>query len=117
VIIRVNNKIDLGSAGAQGLDVSVKTGAGLTELLAVLTEQVKALSADGENAILVRSRHEESIRSCVESLNLALETPPEHLEIVAEHLRTAAQSVGALTGVIGVEDVLDSVFREFCIGK
>jgi tRNA modification GTPase len=42
---------------------------------------------------------------------------PEHLEIMAEHLRAGCRSVETLTGVINIEDVLDSIFREFCVGK
>lgn len=42
---------------------------------------------------------------------------PEDVVLGAEELRYAAQAVGRVTGDIGVEDVLDSIFRDFCIGK
>jgi tRNA modification GTPase len=42
---------------------------------------------------------------------------PEDVVLAAEELRYAAQAVGRVTGDIGVEDVLDSIFRDFCIGK
>jgi tRNA modification GTPase len=50
-------------------------------------------------------------------LEAALDSPPERIELVAERLRGAAHALGMVTGTIGVEDVLDSIFREFCIGK
>ncbi|MFL5260771.1 MAG: hypothetical protein ACJ8AS_13535 [Hyphomicrobiales bacterium] len=95
----------------------MKTGAGLDSLMILLGEQVSSLSSGGENAILVRLRHERSIRDCIESLNQALTVDLEHLEILAEHLRAACRSIETLTGVIDIEDILDSIFREFCIGK
>ena len=42
---------------------------------------------------------------------------PDDVVLGAEELRYAAQAVGRVTGVIGVEDILDSIFRDFCIGK
>jgi tRNA modification GTPase len=53
----------------------------------------------------------------VSEMNKALELPPEQIELIAEALRGAAHALGRLTGTIDVEDVLDSIFREFCIGK
>jgi tRNA modification GTPase len=116
-VIAVNNKSDLGGLAFEGLDISVKTGAGLKDLVTILEEQVLELSWGGENAILVRLRHEESIRQCIGCLNQAMGANPEHLEIMAEHLRAGCRSVETLTGVINIEDVLDSIFREFCVGK
>jgi tRNA modification GTPase len=116
-VLAVKNKSDLGCSAFEGVDISVKTGTGLDDLMATLGREVSALSSGGENAILVRIRHEDSIRNCIESLNQALEADLQHLEIFAEHLRAACRSIGTLTGVINIEDVLDSIFREFCIGK
>jgi len=42
---------------------------------------------------------------------------PKRLEVAAEYLRRAALALGKITGRTGVEDVLDVVFKEFCIGK
>ena len=75
------------------------------------------LSGRAEPATLIRVRHEHEIRRCVARLAEALDSPPERIELVAEKLRDAAHSLGRLTGAIGVEDVLESIFREFCIGK
>ncbi len=50
-------------------------------------------------------------------LSLAIDSPPEHIEVLAENLRAAAVELGRITGRIDVEDLLDSIFRDFCIGK
>lgn len=42
---------------------------------------------------------------------------PEDIVIAAEELRYAAQAIGRVTGDIGVEDILDALFKDFCIGK
>ena len=49
--------------------------------------------------------------------NAALTTAPEDVVFAAEELRYAAQAIGKISGLIDVEDILDAVFRDFCIGK
>jgi tRNA modification GTPase len=117
--IWIENKSDLvyGSRIGPRLAVSARTGAGIEELLAFLEERVRALCGQQEPATLIRMRHELAVRSCRTQLQATLDSPPERIELVAEGLRSAAHALGTLTGTIGVEDVLDSIFREFCIGK
>ncbi len=102
--------------------VSVRTGEGLGELLAALTQEVeKRLAAHGQAAPLVtRARHRAALAECVASLeraHAAIVAGAETAELVAEDLRLAARALGRITGRVGVEDILDVVFREFCIGK
>jgi tRNA modification GTPase len=102
--------------------VSVRTGEGLGELLAALTQDVsKRLEAHGQAAPLVtRTRHSAALADCVASLeraHAAIVAGAETAELVAEDLRLAARALGRITGRVGVEDILDVVFREFCIGK
>ena len=117
--IWIENKSDLGSSGQPGpqLLVSARTEAGIGELIELLEKTAGFLSGLAEPATLIRIRHEHEIRRCVARLAEALDSPPERIELVAEKLRDAAHSLGRLTGAIGVEDVLESIFREFCIGK
>ena len=62
-----------------------------------------------------RTRHREAVAGCVAHLQLAqVATLPE---LAAEDLRMAARCLGRAVGRIDVEDVLDEVFRQFCIGK
>jgi tRNA modification GTPase len=117
--IWVENKSDLtpNRCSGGGLPVSAKTGVGIQEFMDAIEARVLALSGEAESATLIRVRHEQAIRDCVANLTEAFDSPPEQIELVAERLRSAAQALGRLTGAIGVEDVLDSIFREFCIGK
>ena len=68
--------------------------------------------------VITRERHRHALQSCADALGRAVaEAKPGREEIVAEELRVAAAALGRLTGRIDVEDVLDVIFRDFCIGK
>ncbi|MGH7035257.1 MAG: tRNA uridine-5-carboxymethylaminomethyl(34) synthesis GTPase MnmE [Stellaceae bacterium] len=123
--ILVVNKIDLvddkdarrrdACAGFPTLPVSVRTGAGLAELISQLTETV-GKSLTGEHAPLVtRARHRAALEACYAALGrFARAALPE---LAAEDLRAAAAALGRIVGRVDVEDMLDALFREFCIGK
>jgi tRNA modification GTPase len=123
--IIVANKIDLAPAGGAGwadrlggapaARLSVATGEGLSALIERLSAAVaKLLTADAA-PLVTRTRHRLALEGCVAALDrFAGATLPE---LAAEDLRAAARSLGAITGRVGVEDLLDSLFREFCIGK
>jgi len=89
----------------------------MAEFFTALEERVLRHAAHAESATLIRSRHKQITQSCVENLLRASAVSADHLELMAEALRAAAHDVGRLTGRIDVEDILDSIFREFCIGK
>jgi len=121
----VANKMDLapadGAAWADALGagvavrISVATGAGMAALEARLGAEI-ARRFGGESAPLItRARH----RQALEAAGAALDRYPQAgaPELAAEELRQAVRALGRITGRVGVEDLLDVVFREFCIGK
>lgn len=101
--------------------VSVETGQGLDQLRQLLPELVYAavVSAGSDSPVLTRRRHAlalESARDEIASFRAGLgEGLPA--EVAATHLRSAETALEELLGVVSVDDVLDVVFREFCIGK
>jgi tRNA modification GTPase len=116
----VRNKIDLVAAGsavlnAQEFDISAKSGIGIDRLVTAIETFAGALFTAGEPALVTRGRHRVALQQTVESLRRALAAQAE--ELIAEELRLAARALGRLTGRIDVEDVLDVIFRDFCIGK
>ncbi len=121
--IAVVNKIDLGGGIPEALvafrplAVSARTGAGLPELLtAVETASASALGGGAsEGAPLTRLRHRTALENCLAALERA-RTAAE-AELMAEDLRLAARALGRITGRVDVEDLLDAIFRDFCIGK
>jgi tRNA modification GTPase len=102
-------------AGRPALAVSALTGAGLSDLLAALTEAVIERAGLGENPMLTRERHRRALEECRDSLARALTA--DSVELLAEDLRLAVRAIGRITGRVDVEDLLDVIFREFCIGK
>jgi tRNA modification GTPase len=118
----VANKIDVASAapklpGHAVSGISAKTGTGLDSFMAQLTREVAARlgSADTAAPAITRARHREVLVECVAALDRARRG--RDAELIAEDLRLAARALGRITGRVGVEDVLDLIFREFCIGK
>ena len=118
----VVNKIDAAPAAAVpagGLAISCRTGAGLEVLLATLTARVGTLAGVGDAPHLTRARHRQAVADAVQALARFLLRADEgaELALLAEDLRLAARAAGGITGVVGVEDVLDRIFATFCIGK
>ena len=134
----IENKIDLLAGGARGrgtagscrhsekdefefvFSASAEHGEGLDALLGALAEFAKDYFAVGEMAVVTRARHRRALEDTAAALDRALTEstqPSPREELIAEELRQAAVALGRLTGRVDVEDVLDKIFREFCIGK
>ncbi len=96
--------------------ISSETGEGIDALLAVLGGKVKTLfSSSRETPSLTRARHRDALEHCLQCLQDSLKAPLP--ELMAEDLRIGARSLGRITGRVDVEDLLDVIFRDFCIGK
>ena len=103
--------------GPGSAKISAITGAGVDELVAALTEELGRINT-GEAPLITRERHRREIATAESVLRRALMNDYEAMpDLVAEDLRTAATALGRIVGRIDVEDVLDSIFRDFCIGK
>jgi tRNA modification GTPase len=127
----VGNKVDLGSDGPIGqpvklarsecqitCSVSALTGVGMDRLEAALAEFAKNHLATGESTVITRARHRHTLEETIAALDRAMSsTNGGHEELIAEELRSAATALGRLTGRVDVEDILDVIFRDFCIGK
>ena len=116
--IVVVNKVDLVPV-EPGIDVaplSASSGAGLPALLARLEDSVGWLMDDGAGAPpLTRARHREALAEAQDALGRALVAP--EIALAAEDLRLALRAIGRITGTVRVEELLDVIFRDFCIGK
>jgi tRNA modification GTPase len=111
------NKADLPSpAPRAGLTLSLKTGDGLDALLAGIERQVaQRLDRPAEPPILTRARHRHALEQAAAAL--ARGRDAKEPELFAEDLRLAVRAIGRITGRVDVEELLDVVFRDFCIGK
>jgi tRNA modification GTPase len=125
----VRNKLDLLEPGAKAgasadregrrtFAISAQTGVGIDLLVAALAEHAGEVFVAGEPSIVTRERHRAALTETLEALGRAIEEGSRGQEdLVAEELRLAARRLGRITGRVDVEDILDVIFRDFCIGK
>ncbi len=114
----VFNKSDLGgfSYSAGELKMSLKSGDGWDKFEAALQRLVSDVAERGSEApVITRSRHRAALGEAADALSRSLSE--KETELFAEDLRLAVRSIGRITGRVDVEDLLDVVFRDFCIGK
>ncbi len=121
----VVNKSDLMALGIPDprsdhgeLFVSAKSGAGLEALIRYLGSIAGEKAGLSEQPWLTRGRHREALAECLGHLHRFQEIRGGHeIEISAEELRLGARALGRITGRVDVDDLLDIVFSDFCIGK
>ncbi len=122
--IIVINKIDLTSkdhiqlpsGSKEPMFISIETGEGIEEFVQELAQTVKKLmNVSRETPNLTRQRHRQQLEQCLEYLDLSMQQSSP--ELIAQELRFAINALGKITGRIDVEDLLDVIFKDFCIGK
>ncbi|SJZ96995.1 tRNA uridine-5-carboxymethylaminomethyl(34) synthesis GTPase MnmE [Novilysobacter spongiicola] len=123
----LHNKIDLtdGEAAAvadggtdRHLAVSALTGQGLEEVRKALAALAGGAPSSTEGSFTARTRHVDALRrSAVELAQAARHLELESLDLAAEALRAAHDTLGEITGVVRADDLLGSIFSSFCIGK
>ncbi len=124
--VLVLNKLDLAPvSGSPGADryrgrplfaVSAREGAGLGGLLDHLRDLVTGdLGVSGSAPSLTRVRHRRALEECRDSLDRSIAA--DEVALAAEDLRLAIRALGRITGRVDVEDLLDVIFKDFCIGK
>ena len=118
--ILVWNKSDLHSRPqtSDGVTISARTGAGLPELEARLAEWAADRLA-GPPILVTRQRHRAALEECLAALDRVFHVKQQEfaIDLIAEDLRIALRALGRITGKLDVEDLLDVIFRDFCIGK
>jgi tRNA modification GTPase len=123
----VRNKIDLdgeeavaaksASSGGRGFEISAGRGDGIADLVAALVAFAHDFFCANDGALITRERQRRLLEETALSLRRSLAAVGRGEELVAEDLRAAAYSLGRLLGRVDVEDILDVIFSEFCIGK
>ncbi len=101
------------------LRISCVTGEGLPELQKAILTRIRQQNLRPESAVGINTRHRDCLRRGLESCDLARAALDQGVsaEYVAVDLDKALRAVGEVIGVVDVEQILDSVFSQFCIGK
>ena len=115
IIVRSMADLSPGSADPRvAVSVSAKTGEGIADLLALIGARARhLLPVEGEVAL--NTRHRAALRECLNALCEA--GGSSDFIIASEALRQARSTLDAITGRVGVEQMLDALFGRFCIGK
>jgi tRNA modification GTPase len=98
------------------ISISASKGAGIDKLLERLEAHSRQFFGQ-ESGLVTRERHRAHLLAAQSALARALAEASGREEIIAEELRLASRALGRLTGKIDVEDILDAIVRDFCIGK
>jgi len=99
-------------------NLSATTGEGFDLLLDRLARHAETFLSGAESSLVTRARHRYALEEVLAALRRALvREVAGHEDLLAEELRIAARALGRLTGRVDVEDILDVIFRDFCIGK
>ena len=121
----VRNKIDLepgsrplaDASGQAVFQISASRGDGLPELITVLVGFAQTYFGGSESGLIGRDRQRKLLQKTAASLRRCGQVVGQGEELAAEELRMAAHSLGRLLGRVDIEDILDVIFREFCVGK
>lgn len=116
---RIGTKADLARAQTDTwpLQISTKGGSGLEELLTKLQSFAEERIGQINDAVPTRQRHINLLRSTLSEIETAASRDDLPLELRAENMRRASQYLGRITGDVDVEEILDVIFSQFCIGK
>ena len=128
----VRNKIDLDAGRSEGgrstpelgqgsggieLRISAGRGEGIPELISALVGFARDYFGSDTGGLIARTRQRKLLQEAAVSLRRSIDVIGSGEELAAEDLRSAAYCLGRLLGRVDVEDILDVIFREFCIGK
>ena len=112
-------KNELESASSElEFSLSAATGEGFDALLGRLAREAGEFLGGTDSALITRARHRHALEEVLAALRRAQSSEVAGRDdLLAEELRIAATALGRLTGRVDVEDILDVIFRDFCIGK
>ncbi|MGH6680332.1 MAG: tRNA uridine-5-carboxymethylaminomethyl(34) synthesis GTPase MnmE, partial [Bradyrhizobium sp.] len=122
----VRNKIDLEPMASQPADggrpvaefrISAARGDGLAELITAIVMFAQGFFGAQDGGLIARERQRTLLEDAAASLQRSITVIGQGEELAAEELRRASYCLGRLLGRVDVEDILDAIFREFCIGK
>jgi tRNA modification GTPase len=102
-------------ASPDPISVSATSATGIDDLLAAIQSRLGAMMGRRSTPTLTRARHREALEQAASALDRSMIAPLP--ELAAEDLRLAIRHLGSITGKVDVEDLLDLIFRDFCIGK
>ena len=119
------NKSDLGTANLKNIYnkinpiiISIKENNNVDKLIEAIKSKLKNQFLKNDNVLITRSRHRQHLKECLKNLNNFLKKKDnEEFDKAAEDLRLSIRHLGTIVGRVDVEEILGSIFDNFCIGK
>ena len=97
---------------------SVINNKNINKLINLIKEKLSMKFASNNNALITRERHRIKLNECLKEIDKFLKKDQnKDIELAAEDLRMATRHLGSIAGKIDVEEILGSIFKDFCIGK
>ena len=113
-----NQKIPLKIKKYKPIMISIKNEKNIDKLITRIKKNLKRKLSSNENILITRARHRKNLQDCLNNLeNFSKKNESNDFDKAAEDLRLSCRSLGKITGKVDVEEILDSVFNDFCIGK
>ena len=97
--------------------VSAKTGAGVDTLIRALKTRVNEIGGGQESELMINARTYDLVKTAANELESALSVPDTDYDILAEHIKYAADAIGKILGQIETNEILDITFSQLCLGK
>ena len=114
----INNKINEEIRKLNPISISVKESKNIDLLINEIKKELKNKFISSNDIIITRSRHRDNIEKCINHLkNFQDKNSEEEFDKAAEDLRIAVRHLGLIVGKVDVEEILGSIFNDFCIGK
>ena len=108
-----NHKFDVDTVLA-----SVKNNQNIDQLINLIKAKLSEKFSSNNSTIITRERHRVKLNDCLKEIDKFLKKDPtKNLELAAEDLRMATRHLGGIVGKVDVEEILGSIFKDFCIGK
>ena len=121
VVNKVDSKSDRIPSKLKKLNpilLSIKKQKNINKLINSIKQKIKNQFKGSENILITRERHRKNLEECLVNLKkFNTKKKVGDFDKAAEDLRLATRSLGKITGKVDVEDILDSIFNDFCIGK
>ena len=113
------NNIQIGDVDHEDtLLISVKENKNIDKLVIKIKEKLKNKFIKSNNVLVTRARHRNKLNACISEIDKFLQkTDKTNIELAAEDLRMASRHLGSIVGKVDVEEILGSIFKDFCIGK
>ena len=113
ILKKENHKFDVDTVLA-----SVKSNKNIDELINLIKAKLSKKFASNNSVLITRERHRVKLNDCLKEIDKFLKKDKsKDLELAAEDLRMATRHLGSIVGKVDVEEILGSIFKDFCIGK